>query len=250
MRRPSTRLTACLGLVLGTAVVPVLGGCRSDGRTLRPAGPRQTASISVPTTPTVPADPGTADPSLDAANADAGATVDLGGTDIPAATVIGPWAANGPIPATYTCDGADTSPALTWTDAPAGTVEIAITVTDEQAPEFVHWVVGRIPAAARSINEHAVPAGAIQGITASGVAGYRGPCPPAGQTHTYHYTIHFLGQKLPITAGQDNITLLGSITDLELDSAELVGTYTRPAGARGGSDTVSSLDLASIGTGD
>ena len=45
-----------------------------------------------------------------------------------------------PIPRAATCDGADRSPALDWTGAPAGTEALALVVIDPDARDFVHWV--------------------------------------------------------------------------------------------------------------
>ena len=47
-----------------------------------------------------------------------------------------------PIPARYTCDGENHSPALMWTEPPAGTRSLAIAMEDPDAPsgEFVHWL--------------------------------------------------------------------------------------------------------------
>ena len=40
----------------------------------------------------------------------------------------------GQIPAKYTCDGADASPALAWQGAPAATKSLALIVDDPDAP--------------------------------------------------------------------------------------------------------------------
>src|SRR5256885_11933685 len=52
------------------------------------------------------------------------------------------------IPAKYTCDGVDVSPALTWSGAPAGTRGFALIVDDPDAParSLVHWVLYNLPA--------------------------------------------------------------------------------------------------------
>ncbi|MEA2698812.1 MAG: hypothetical protein QOI66_3083, partial [Myxococcales bacterium] len=39
------------------------------------------------------------------------------------------------IPRPHTCEGANTSPALTWSDAPAGTKSLALIVDDPDAPD-------------------------------------------------------------------------------------------------------------------
>lgn len=224
MRRP--------GLVLFTCGLVVLGGCRHDGRTLRPAGPNQNQSISVPTTPrSVPASEDQVDPATDPELASS-----FG--------VIGPWADNGEIPATYTCDGANTSPALTWGDIPAGTNEIAVSLTDDDAPDYMHWVIAGLPGTATSVNEDEVPEGALVGVNTDEVKGYSGPCPPPGETHTYRFTVHFLDQQLEVSDGDDDAAMLDAISLTEIDSADLVGTYTRPATAK----DATGVTLAADGT--
>ncbi|MCL6468006.1 MAG: YbhB/YbcL family Raf kinase inhibitor-like protein, partial [Ralstonia sp.] len=45
------------------------------------------------------------------------------------------FAAGGEIPSRLTCEGADTSPPLAWTGAPAGTRSLALIVDDPDAPD-------------------------------------------------------------------------------------------------------------------
>src|SRR5580693_1229781 len=41
---------------------------------------------------------------------------------------------SGEIPAQYTCDGADISPPLSWSDVPAGTGSLVLVIEDLDAP--------------------------------------------------------------------------------------------------------------------
>ena len=100
------------------------------------------------------------------------------------------------------CTGKNVSPALSWSNVPAGTKSLALTVYDPDAPTgsgWWHWVVYNIPATAAglpsgagSTNPQAMPAGAVQGTTDFGTAGYGGPCPPAGPAHHYIFTLYAL----------------------------------------------------------
>jgi hypothetical protein len=59
-----------------------------------------------------------------------------------------PYIAEGrPIPAEFTCEGADLSPPLEWFGVPAGTVGLLVTIKDPDAPRgvFHHWAAWDIP---------------------------------------------------------------------------------------------------------
>ena len=58
----------------------------------------------------------------------------------------------GIIPAKYTCDGANISPPLSWSNVPEGTRSFALICDDPDAPmgTWVHWVIFNIPA---NVNE-------------------------------------------------------------------------------------------------
>jgi Raf kinase inhibitor-like YbhB/YbcL family protein len=99
------------------------------------------------------------------------------------------------IPPKYTCDGIDVSPSLEWSIPVAEAIsELAIIVTDPDAHGFTHWVVARIPGSDTGLDEGAGDTaagnGLLQGQNSFGGIGYRGPCPPAGTTHHYQFTLY------------------------------------------------------------
>jgi phosphatidylethanolamine-binding protein (PEBP) family uncharacterized protein len=59
----------------------------------------------------------------------------------------------GEIPFKYTCDGADLSPPLRWTDPPEGTKSLALAVDDRDDPIGISvlWVLYRIAANIRDL---------------------------------------------------------------------------------------------------
>ena len=66
----------------------------------------------------------------------------------------------GAIPAKYTCDGENISPALLWARAPEGAKSLALIVEDPDVPDpkapkrtWVHWVVYNLPTGSVGLRE-------------------------------------------------------------------------------------------------
>jgi len=139
----------------------------------------------------------------------------------------------GMIPAKYTCDGADTSPPLTWSDPPAGTKSFALIMDDPDAPVgiWVHWVIWNIPATARALEESvpktaSLPNGARQGTNDFKRIGYGGPCPPSG-THRYFFKLYALGTTLSLPPETTKSVLEDTMRRHILAQSELIGKYAR-----------------------
>lgn len=134
------------------------------------------------------------------------------------------------IPARYTCGGADVSPPLRWSGAPAGAKSVALTIIDPDAPgrPFTHWVLFNLPPAASSLPEGGpLPSGSVEGRNDFGAIGYRGPCPPQGRPHHYHVEVYALDTKLPLAGGATEPAFAGAIRGHVVASGELVGTFKR-----------------------
>ncbi len=212
-----------------------LTACNDDGRTLRDARPDQVASVSTTAPPTT-VDPllGPADselvpvPSLPIDSGDLGSPVAPDTADLPLIGVVqAPWPNEGAIPARHTCDGLDVAPALQWAPSPTGTVEIAVTLVDQDAPDFVHWVMTGIDPFATSLAEGEIPEFATVGVNSEGAAGYAGPCPLPGETHRYVYTVHFLDQVSELGDGAAGADLQAFVNGATFESLSVVGTYSR-----------------------
>ena len=138
------------------------------------------------------------------------------------------------IPAGYTCDGQDVSPALTWSEPPAETQAFALIVDDPDAPSgaFTHWLIFNIPPESRQLAEATpaqaqLPNGALQGKSDFGNIGYGGPCPPAGKPHHYQFTLYALDQALGLKAGATKKQLLSAMEGHILAEGRLTGIYQR-----------------------
>src|ERR1700693_2692613 len=106
------------------------------------------------------------------------------------------------------CNGQNISPALQWSNPPAGTKSFAVTMYDPDAPTgsgWWHWVMYNNPAPTTTLPDGAgngknAPSGSTQGMTDFGNKEYGGPCPPGGEKPP-----HFHKTVFPVT---DDETLL------------------------------------------
>ena len=148
------------------------------------------------------------------------------------------FANNEKIPVRFSGDGADVSPALTWSGVPDGAKELALIMDDPDAPTpepWVHWVIYKIPVSATGLPENVAkteavsePAGALQGKNSWGKVGYGGPAPPRGHgVHHYHFKLYALDAALNVSAGLDKKGLQKAIEGHVLAQGELIGTYQR-----------------------
>ena len=113
-----------------------------------------------------------------------------------------------PIPARHTCQGENVSPALSWSPAPADTVEIAITMVDLDAPNFVHWAIAGIDPLSTSLGEGVVPEFAIAGTERHGRARATPDRArrPARPTRTA-FTVHYLDQQTELGEWQHPVPI-------------------------------------------
>jgi Raf kinase inhibitor-like YbhB/YbcL family protein len=146
------------------------------------------------------------------------------------------------IPAKYTQAGNQTSPAITWTNAPAGTVSFVLHMHDLEvsrnhtSDDQLHWLVWNIPGTATGLPE-GVPTGAqLQNgayqISASGPV-YRGPgAPAAGPRHHYTFELIALDTKVdvqPVADAFETRTLvMKAIQGHILGKAVYMGLFHRP----------------------
>lgn len=145
---------------------------------------------------------------------------------------------HGEIPPRYTCDGANHSPPLQWSDLPKGTQSLALIIDDPDAPDpqapkqtFVHWVLydippqtGGLPAA---VTREDLPEGTRSGINDYERPDYGGACPPVGR-HRYVHKLYALDTRLPDMGFPDKATLEQAMEGHILARTELVGMYERP----------------------
>lgn len=149
--------------------------------------------------------------------------------------------AGGVIPLTHVCTnqgGMNLSPALAWTDPPAGTMSFAVVFTDifNVAQPFAHSAIYDIPATATGLpadvdKVYAPPdvPGAHQTLGYNGTTrGYLGPCPNA--MHTYEFAVYAL-PTATLTGAMMSTGLANAISMIKANNlgvAKLTGTHTPP----------------------
>jgi Raf kinase inhibitor-like YbhB/YbcL family protein len=139
----------------------------------------------------------------------------------------------GRIPAKYTGEAENVSPALAWSGAPEAARSFAVVCHDPDAPlvskgsyGYVHWVLYNIPASVTSLAEGAQ--GYTSGLSDFGTPGYGGPMPPNGHgTHHYYFWVFALNEELNLEPGLTLWQLLEKIEPHTLGMNRLVGTYSR-----------------------
>ena len=143
------------------------------------------------------------------------------------------FAADSDIPAKYTCAGDGVSPALAWTEPPAGTQSFALVLDDPDVPKktIIHWLIYNLPSSLRALPEGVptkpkLPDGSLQGKNDPGKIGYIGPCPEAGgPAHHYFFKLYALDDQLPLKPKAKGADVEAAIKGHILAQAELIGRF-------------------------
>ena len=215
MGRPPRRAARLGALVAVVALAALTAGCGTSGRAMRQPAPGATAPPR---------------------HGDATTTTGAGFNTLVASGLFAltstAFPPAGTVPVEYTCDGAGTSPPLTWANLPAGTAELALVVTDADTPGYVHWVVTGIDPATNGLPAGTVPAGATQLTNSAGKVGWAPLCPPAGGTapgaaHTYDFTLYALSAPSGVTARTPTSEAIATLASDADGTTVLTGTYAR-----------------------
>ena len=214
MRLIGQASVSMMGIALALALAVGAVACSSDvakggtgGTTAGTGG--TTAGTGGTTAGTGGTTAGTGGATADASANDAGATMTLTSSALTEGATFA---------ATNTCAGVNTSPPLSWTGAPTGTMSYAVALTDLSI-NAVHWVIYDIPAATTSLPAALPPdttlttpvsAKQIHKTEFFGAGGaYRGPC-PSGNLHNYQFEV----SAIP-TATLGGITASSTVEDVK-----------------------------------
>lgn len=142
------------------------------------------------------------------------------------------------LPAAHTCEGAGTSPGITWSGVPEGTRSLVLVAEDPdaRAKTFVHWVLFNIPPertvlpADLDTDAHFEEASLtpVEGVNDFGDTGYGAPCPPPGHDpHHYWFRLYALDTVLDLETGATRNQLSDAMAGHVLDEADLMCTCER-----------------------
>lgn len=138
----------------------------------------------------------------------------------------------GTLPVEHTCDGPGSSPALSWSNAPAGTKEFAVLMTTLPGDGSTkwNWVLYSIPATSSSLSKDNFAIGSA-GVGSDGpFSGYQPPCSQGPGAKTYTFTIYALSASPTLNVAADQVTgplLQSAMAPLTLGTATLNLSYTR-----------------------
>jgi hypothetical protein len=213
MQSPNTRRPSSVAAVL--AALAVAGCGDSHG---------STHSASTPeTAPTTAASPAKTSPTASQPTAPV-KTEKVPDIDIPVKT----FAPREPIPARYTCDGANVPPPLRWGRVPKGTVEIDLFVTNlaGDGTETTDWAVAGLKPNLRLLASGHLPAGAIVGRNSDGQTRYS-VCPPKGPKANYFVLLIPLPRHIPVSPGFEGQSLSAKAVRVAAHEGEMSFEYLR-----------------------
>ncbi len=145
----------------------------------------------------------------------------------------------GSMAADYTCDGTGSSPALTWSNPPAGTQQFALLMTTLPGDGTTkwNWVLYNIASSVRALSKDSYGLG-TPGVGSDGpYIGYQPPCSQGPGAKVYTFKLYALSgaPTLPATGAVNGSTIEAAIAGITLGTATLNLTYTRPTNATGSS---------------
>ncbi|RLV54711.1 YbhB/YbcL family Raf kinase inhibitor-like protein [Aeromicrobium phragmitis] len=130
----------------------------------------------------------------------------------------------------------DTSPHLSWSNAPEGTKSFVVTCFDPDAPTvsgFWHWVAVDIPAdvtelaAGAGASDDSLPGDAFHVRNDGGGLNFMGAAPPPGdQVHRYFFVVHAVDREhLGVDASASPAVVGFQLAFATLGRAIIHGTY-------------------------
>ena len=135
----------------------------------------------------------------------------------------------GIIPNEFACAGA--SPPLHWRNVPEDAKSIALVMCDLDFVNGVynHWLIFNMTPQTLQLDPGAsganIPGGGVEGTNGLGQSRYFGPCPPAGETHRYTFTLYALKERLVLNSSATIGTFRQAISDKIISTTTMTGLF-------------------------
>lgn len=185
--------------------VLVAAGCANDGRELaQPADWQTTTTRPPPPTSALPSEPSESGVVLSSPDFEPGAD----------------------IPVSATCAGDNVFPNLAWTDIPAGTGELALTLSDQTDPNepLLLWLMAGITPNRTELEAGFLPDGAYETLNDYGNPGYGTPCLESFQTgrRDLQFRLHLLPGVSGLQSGDPGNEAWDSLRAQATETASLL----------------------------
>ena len=126
------------------------------------------------------------------------------------------------LPDEYTSISGDISPPLTIEGVPAGTVELALVVTDADNDGFVHWLVGTISPDTTTFEPGLLPPGAVAHLNGAGSFGWFAPSKALDMVHRYQFELYALNAPLNLAPDHDVLATIDAIERTSLSRSSVL----------------------------
>jgi phosphatidylethanolamine-binding protein (PEBP) family uncharacterized protein len=193
------------GILALAAFALAVAGCADDGRTLAEPADWQTTTTRPP--------PPTSAPPQEVS--DSGLT--LSSPD---------FNPGDDIPVSATCGGSNVFPSLAWTVPPAGSAELAVTLSDHTDPAepLLLWLMAGIDPSRDGLQSGFLPDGAFETLNDYGNPGYGTPCLEsfASGRRDLQFRLYVLNQPSGLQAGDSGNEAWDSLRAQAVETASLL----------------------------
>jgi phosphatidylethanolamine-binding protein (PEBP) family uncharacterized protein len=216
--RPKTILSSVFTLIVALALVACGGsgsGSTSQASTASAASASQTASTTSTTT---------------SSSTTTSASTSAASEKVPTINItLSSSAGLSPIPARYTCDGANESLPLSWSQLPANTVEVDVflfNLLPVHGKLIDDWAVAGLKPKLHGLSAGKLPPGAIVGRNSFGHTGWS-VCPHKGPSVRYAFLLYALPKRVRARPGFNAEKLRATALHVAESAGLLAGTYKR-----------------------
>ncbi len=146
--------------------------------------------------------------------------------------VSGAGASGGAMTLEYSCSGAGSSPAMSWTNAPSGTQQFALTMSEvtPQLETKYNWVLYGIPSGSSGFAKNTTGGGTLGESDGTAGTAYSPPCGPGNRLYTYR--LYALSGAPSLSSNPAQVTgsvLATALAGITISSATMTLTYTAPS---------------------